>query len=87
MAISNLNFIIYYAYSMFPQRESHLFVLAHEFAHVFFNDAIECRDPSYEEFQRRDKRADEQAIEWGFYPHPDHKEKFFLYNKRNQPNT
>jgi hypothetical protein len=79
-------FITYYPNpEKITQRESKLYVLAHEFAHVFHrHPCAELSTDLQESKKQRDQfelEADRKAIEWGFRPHDDEIELFPTYQR------
>jgi hypothetical protein len=62
-------FVIYYPLKRFQYRETQLYILAHEFAHAFYQHPINTPHPSRLELEKLDHEADLKAIEWDFKPH------------------
>jgi hypothetical protein len=62
-------------------RETQLFVLAHEFAHAFYQHPIIKPHPTKTELDEFERAANEKAIEWGFRPHDDDTDKNEYFRK------
>lgn len=73
-------FIIYYPNpKRFIQRETKLYILAHEFAHVFHKHPYMNSTPNPQEKEQFEREADKKAVEWGFRPHDDEVDLFRTY--------
>jgi hypothetical protein len=81
-------FVIYYLKEV-NNRETQLFILAHELGHAFYQHPIIKPRPSHSELDEFEHAANEKAIEWGFRPHDDdilkniHFRKYFGNNPKN----
>ncbi len=73
-------FVIYYLREV-KNRETQLFVLAHEFGHAFYQHPIINPRPSPSELDEFERAANEKAIEWGFRPHNDDIDKNAYFRK------
>lgn len=79
-------FITYYPNpETFTQKESKLYILAHEFAHVFHGHPCDELSADLEKSKiQRDQfelEADRRAAEWGFRPHDSEIEVFPTYRR------
>jgi hypothetical protein len=74
-------FIIYYPIKRFDNRDTQLFILAHELAHALFCHPINNPMPTPEEKDILEHQADGKAIEWGFRPNEKDIDSFPTYKK------
>ncbi len=75
--ISLRSFVIFDPFSNFLEHETKIHILAHEFAHVFYNHPLNGSLKPNPDSEKKyiDEEAEPQAYAlteiWGIYPHPD----------------
>lgn len=74
--------VIYYPLKRFTERETMLYILAHEFAHVFCQHPFRNLPSSLSEKLELEYEADTKAVEWGFKPHDSDIGHFPNFSKR-----
>jgi hypothetical protein len=86
--ISLRSFIVFDPFSNFIEHETKVHILAHEFAHIFYNHPLNgsLKSNSVDEEKKYiEEEAEPQAYElteiWGFPPHPDDIHQLLGYKK------